>query len=194
MQKKTLLQLLILILIVGILFYIYQNYLLNQKKLTSDNVAKSKIVDFREDTPNLIHNIKYIAEDRDGSKYIITSKLGELNNDNPEIILMRDVTATIGLKNSKTVKIYSDIAEYNNINFNTKFYENVLMIHEEHVINSDNLDLMFEDSLIIISNNIIYKNLNTKMQADKIEIDLITKNSKIFMNDKFKKIKIINTN
>tara|TARA_B100000795_G_scaffold53919_1_gene35329 strand:+ start:1247 stop:1831 length:585 start_codon:yes stop_codon:yes gene_type:complete len=194
MQKKTLLQLLILILIVGILFYIYQNYLLNQKKLASDNVANSKIVDFREDTPNLIHNIKYIAEDRDGSKYIITSKLGELNNDNPEIILMRDVTATIGLKNSKTVKIYSDIAEYNNINFNTKFYENVLMIHEEHVINSDNLDLMFEDSLIIISNNIIYKNLNTKMQADKIEIDLITKNSKIFMNDKFKKIKIINTN
>ena len=194
MQKKTLLQLLILILIVGILFYIYQNYLLNQKKLTSDNVANNKIIDFREDGPNLIHNIKYIAEDRDGSKYIITSKLGELNNDNPEIILMRDVTATIGLKNSKTVKIYSDIAEYNNINFNTKFYENVLMIHEEHVINSDNLDLMFEDSLIIISNNIIYKNLNTKMQADKIEIDLITKNSKIFMNDKFKKVKIINTN
>ena len=194
MQKKTLLQLLILILIVGILFYIYQNYLLNQKKLTSDNVANNKIIDFREDGPNLIHNIKYIAEDRNGSNYIITSKLGELNNDNPEIILMRDVTATIRLKNSKIVKIYSDIAEYNNVNFNTKFNENVLMIHEEHVINSDNLDLIFEDSLIIISNNIIYKNLNTKMQADKIEIDLITKNSKIFMNDKFKKIKIINTN
>ncbi len=194
MQKKTLLQLLIFILIIGILFYIYKNYSLNQKNLVSDITTNSKVIELEKDTPNLIYNIKYTAEGRDGSNYIITSKLGEINNDNPEIILMRDVTATIGFKNSKTVKIYSGIAEYNNINFNTKFYEKVLMIHEEHVINSDNLDLMFVDNLVVISNNIIYKNLNTEMQADKIEIDLITKNSKIFMNDKFKKVRIINTN
>jgi hypothetical protein len=36
--------------------------------------------------------------------------------------------------------------------------------------------------------------LNTNLQADKVEIDLISKNSKIFMNDSSKKIKIVNVN
>ena len=45
-----------------------------------------------------------------------------------------------------------------------------------------------------ISKNIIYKNLDTKLEADKIEIDLLTKNTKIFMDDKSKKIKLIKSN
>ena len=45
-----------------------------------------------------------------------------------------------------------------------------------------------------ITNNVIYKNLNTKMFADKIEINLITKNSKIFMNSGSKKVKIVRIN
>ena len=68
------------------------------------------------------------------------------------------------------------------------------MSHQIHVITSDNLDLLFEVSLATISNNVIYKNLNTRMQADKIEIDLITKNSKIFMDNKTDKVKIVNIN
>jgi lipopolysaccharide export system protein LptA len=68
------------------------------------------------------------------------------------------------------------------------------MTHHIHAITSDNLDLSFDENLATISDNVIYKNLNTRMQADKIEIDLITKNSKIFMNDKLKKVKIININ
>ena len=41
---------------------------------------------------------------------------------------------------------------------------------------------------------IIYKNLNTKLLADKMEIDLITKNSKIFMNNNSDTIKIVSIN
>ena len=61
--------------------------------------------------------------------------------------------------------------------------ENVLMLHmNEHIsTNSDNLDLIFEKNLATLSNNIVYKNVNTKLlEADKMEIDLITKNSKNF--------------
>ena len=36
------------------------------------------------------------------------------------------------------------------------------------------------------------KTKNVKLEADTIEIDLITKNSKIFMTEENKKIKIIN--
>ena len=69
-----------------------------------------------------------------------------------------------------------------------------MVTYNDHFISSDKLDLIFEKNLATISNNIIYKNLNTKLQADKVEIDLITKNSKIFMNDKTKKIKIMSIN
>ena len=39
-------------------------------------------------------------------------------------------------------------------------------------------------------NNLIYENNTTRLIADKIEIDLITKNSKIFMYNDQEKIKI----
>ena len=39
-------------------------------------------------------------------------------------------------------------------------------------------------------NNLVYENNTSRLRADKIEIDLITKNSKIFMYNKKKKIKI----
>ena len=61
-------------------------------------------------------------------------------------------------------------------------------------ITSDNLNLYFEKNLADILNNVVYKNLNTTLEADKIEIDLLTKNSNIYMNNKFEKIKIINKN
>ena len=103
-------------------------------------------------------------------------------------------TATIDLNNSTPIKISAAKAIYNSINYDTKFYENVLVTYDEHIIKSDNLDLDFEKSLATVSNNIIYKNLNTKLQADKVVIDLITKNSRIFMNNKLDKVNIVKIN
>ena len=41
-------------------------------------------------------------------------------------------------------------------------------------------------------NNIIYNKPGTELFADRLEIDLLTKNSKIFMDNNSEKIKIIN--
>ena len=45
-----------------------------------------------------------------------------------------------------------------------------------------------------ISDNIKYKGMNTELLADKIKINLITKDTKIFMNNKTKKIKTVTLN
>lgn len=193
MKKKTFIQLLLLALIIIILFYFYGNIAKNKDTVnnTSINSNGTKEKNSKDNDPNLIYNLKYIAKGKNDSEYIIESRLGELNDKKPEIILMRNVTATINLKNSKPIQIFSDIAIYNSMSFNTEFKDNVLMKNEEHVITSDNLDLNFEDNMATILNNVIYTNVNTKMKADKIEIDLITKDSKIFMNSETKKIKIV---
>ena len=64
------------------------------------------------------------------------------------------------------------------------------MTYDEHIIRSQNLDLFFEKQIAQAMNNLVYENNTSRLRADKIEIDLITKNSKIFMYNKKKKIKI----
>ena len=195
MEKKTFLQLSILILIFGIIIFFYNHFKTNIKISNNNNpLSDNEKVIPKENSQNLIYNIEYVAESEDGTNYIINSEVGEFNNENPEVIFMEKVKAKIFLKNSDPINISSDFADYDNISFNTKFYGNVLITNDIHVITSNNLDLIFEDNLATISNNVIYKNLSTTMQADKIMMDLLTKESKIFMDDKSEKVKIVSIN
>tara|TARA_B110001452_G_scaffold146456_1_gene121755 strand:+ start:858 stop:1442 length:585 start_codon:yes stop_codon:yes gene_type:complete len=194
MQKKTILQLSLILIVTIISIVVFKFYFSDKGQ---NNVTKKVKIDnknFSNKTSNFVHDIEYISEDKEGNKYIIQSELGELKESEPGFILMRKVVAIVEMKNSTPINIFSDTAKYNNINYSTNFYGNVLITYDEHNITSDNLDLFFDKNLATISNNIIYKNLNTNLQADKVEIDLISKNSKIFMNDSSKKIKIVNVN
>ena len=194
MQKKTILQLSLILIVTIISIVVFKFYFSDKGQ---NNVTKKVKIDnknFSNKTSNFVHDIEYISEDKEGNKYIIQSELGELKESEPGFILMRKVVAIVEMKNSTPINIFSDTAKYNNINYSTNFYGNVLITYDEHNITSDNLDLFFDKNLATISNNIIYKNLNTNLQADKVEIDLISKNSKIFMNDNSKKIKIVNIN
>ena len=107
---------------------------------------------------------------------------------------MIEVVATINTNKGTSLKITANKATYNKINNNTEFNENVIGTYNFHVIKSDNLNFMFDENIVTSSNNVVYKNLNTQLEADKIILDLITKDSKIFMNDKSRKVKIISLN
>ena len=191
MQKKILLQFFLFSIVLIISFFFYKSYFDNKNIENKTNNIKIDKEILNEKRSNIMHNIKYVSKDRIGNKYIIVAESGELNDDQPKLILMKNVVATINFKDSTPINISAEHATYNKSNYNTNFYLNVLITYNEHIITSDNLDLIFEKNLATISNNITYKNLNNKLQADKIEIDLITKNSKIFMYDKSKKVKIV---
>ena len=133
----------------------------------------------------IVYNSTYL----DDNNYVIKAKFGEFSADDPSLMLLTNVTGTIFLKNSEIIEISSEKARYDSVGYNTNFSENVLITFNDHQINSDNFDLFFDKKLSTIYNNIIYKNLNTMLHADKIDIDLITKNSKIYMFDKSNKIK-----
>ena len=70
----------------------------------------------------------------------------------------------------------------------------MLIDYDEHQISSHYLDFSFENNVASVSKNIIYKSLNTELRADRMEINLITKNSKIFMDEKIKKVKVLTLN
>ena len=190
MQKKILLQIFLLVIIILISVKFYKAYFVNVN-IKKDIVEKNEN-NLKKKESSIIYNIKYSSESTNGNSYTITSETGELNDTQPELILMKKVKATIGFKNSSSMEIEAEYAFYNSVNYDTSFSSNVIVNFDEHMIKSNNLDLSLEKNLISISNNVIYKNLNTRLQADKVEVDLITKNSKIFMNDNSKKVKIIN--
>ena len=56
------------------------------------------------------------------------------------------------------------------------------------------MDLSLERNLLIISKKVTYNNLNNFLKADVIEMNLKTKDTKIFMYENEKKVKITNQN
>ena len=101
---------------------------------------------------------------------------------------MVDVEGKISILNKETVLIYSDFAKYDKDTLNTHFFGNVLLIYGNHNINSDDLFLNFFDKQTLVKNNIYYTDQQNKLFADIIEIDLMTKISKVYMLEKQKKI------
>ena len=192
MSKKFILQIILfsfIILIIGGTIYYINRDKKNNQELSNVETEKNQNKESKKKS-SIIKNIKYTSSDNEGNKYEIIAKLGEVDFNNQEIINMQNVKAIIALKDSEVIIINSDFAQYNTKNYDTQFSENVLMTYDEHIIRSKNLDLFFEKHIAQAMNNLVYENNTSRLRADKIEIDLITKNSKIFMYNKKKKIKI----
>jgi hypothetical protein len=190
MNIKILIQLLLFIILVSTVTTYYYFYKNNKTNANINKINNNNEISINKNSSNLIKNIYYVSTDNLGNKFIIKSKTGEINIVNPDIVYMTNVEAIINLINSDPIIIKANHAKYNKINYETNFKEDVLLTYQAHRITSQNLDLSFENNLATIYNKIVYDNNNVKISADILEIDLITKNSKIFMNNEYKKIKI----
>ena len=195
MNKKVLIQfsLLLTIFISCLIFY---RVFFFSPDLELKDIKKSQQDQkvFLENGTNQMNDITYNSKYLDDNKYIIKAKFAEFNEDDPDIMLLTNVKGKIFFESSGTVEIFSNKALYNSVNYNTNFYNKVLVVYENNQINSNNFDLFFDKKIGTIYGDVIYKNLNTTLEADKIDIDLITKDSKIYMLDKSKKINIKNLN
>jgi len=143
---------------------------------------------------NILENVEYENYDNEGNKYKITAEKGEIKDASTNIIYMKNVIATIHLKNLEFLTITSLEAIFDNENFKTNFSKNIKLKYLNHHLSGENLNFLFKQNLITMENQVVYKSLDTKLIADRIVIDLITKNSKIFMKNDNKKIKIFNQN
>ena len=159
---------------------------------SSDDISNNESNFYIDDENNLIKNLRYFSKDNLGNEYVIESKYSELNLNNVDIINMKDVIAKIIMVNSKPIYVTSDFAKYNNENYETTFTDNVLIIYLDNKIRCEKFYISIENNFANVTDNVIYENPNGKLIADTIEIDLITKNSKIFMIDKNKKVMVLN--
>ena len=194
MNKKVIIQLLLLIVLFGIIISVFFLYFNKEKNIKEENKITNKAIqtEIDSETGTLIKDINYSFSDPSGNYYELFSELGEVDISDSDKMLMTNVIANIYLKNSTPIKIVSKYANYNKIDHETNFFENVEVTHLIHKANSENLDISFKKNIAVMYNNVVYNKPGTQLIADRLEIDLITKNTKIFMDNKSEKIKIIN--
>jgi len=203
MNVKIIVQIILSILILVIFYLFYSTYFKNNdsdtnkiiqeqnakresklvRKDASDNLVK------KEESSNLIENIEYKSSDRKGNQYILTAKTGETNIDNKNIMKLQSVNGKIILVGRKPIFIYSNHADYNTENYDTKFYDNVEIQFEDNKVKSNNFDLFIKDNIAKIYNNVQFDNIVSKLNADIINIDLLEGNINVDMFDKSNKVK-----
>ena len=194
MNKKTAIQifLILLIFLFSILFYL--KYFKNSQKI-SENILKEdeQNIVSQNDNSTYIDNINYISSDTRGNRYQITAEQAEIKIEDSDEMLLENVVAYIFIKDSDTIMITSNFGVYNSKNYDTIFSENVIILYPGHKITGEYLDLSFLKNLGTISKDVIYKGEKTSLFADKVEINLTTKDTKIFMDDKNKKVLVKGT-
>jgi len=173
------------------IIYLIFNAIYNK---TQKNDLKKNLVEETPNKSNIINDVSYKTTDLDGNEYIIEALIGEIDYTTPNIIYLTNVTAIIKLKNSEIIDIKSDFGKYNSENNDTIFSKNVKINYLENAILSQYLDFSLIKNYMIISKNVVYTNLENVLKADVVEIDLKTKDSKIFMYEKNKKVNIKSKN
>ena len=183
MDKKSYIQISITILILLIITFVYFDYFKSPKENLSIKTEDSSAKKLVKNSDDLISEMSYFSEDNKGNRYEIFSKYGILNPDKSNLILMEKVNAVVYLSTDEKILISSKKAKYNESNNDTSFSGSVKMIYGRHVINSEYLDLSFNDQAATLYDNVEYKSNLSKLKADKIIIDFLNKNTKIQMND-----------
>ena len=187
MIRKIYIQLFLILILIIIFLLLFFKYF-KQSNLKND--FKVKVEQTTITSESLIEDLKYISTDREGNEYKIEAKKGNIDQKNPDIIYLENVNAIISLGNSQYISIVSKFAKYNTKNFDTLFNDSVSVDYGEHFLRSEFLDLSFENNLVSLYSNVRYQSGISSLRADRAEIDILNKKTKIFMEKPDKKVKI----
>jgi len=189
-MKNKIVVILLIILFIGLSFYLYPK-IFDKKKVEEIVINQTEEISAES---NIIIDINYTSEDDKGNKYIVNAVKGEIDYSNTNIMFLTDVEATIKLNNSNIIEITSDYGKYNIENFDTIFSKNVISKYLDNKITGEYLDFSLNRNTMIMSRNVIYTNSENILEADVIEMNLDTKNTKVFMYKSNEKVNIKSKN
>ncbi len=186
-----------IILIVGVFFiifsFIYFKYF-NKDETTKVILEETEKTEEIVYSSNILTDVKYTSKDSKGNEYIITALKGEVDYSNTDIIYLTKVTGLIKLNNSSNITINSDFGKYDTSNFDTIFSKNVIIKYQKNKILGEYVDFSVDRNSMIISKNVSYTNLENILESDVIEMNLETRDIKIFMHEDKKKVNIKSKN
>ena len=184
MKKKNIIVLIIFSIL--IIIFLYVKFIKKEKIIEIEPIDPDEVIY----SSNIIKDVYYSSKDAKGNEYIIKALQGEIDFKQNEIIYLTNVKALIKLTNSNNVEITSNYGRYNLNNFDTIFSKNVVINYLDNKITGEYLDFSMKRNSMIISRDVIYTNLENILKADVIEININTKDTKIFMHKTNEKVNI----
>jgi len=197
MKKKIIIFTIVVLFLIIINHFFLKNLDNDQLNNSNKNLEleiENEEIEKQTYSSNVLENVNYSSIDPEGNEYTIIASEGEIDIKNNQTIFLKNVKASIKLKNSDIILISSGFAKYNAANLDTIFTENVVIENLENKIIGEYLDFSMLRKNIIISKDVVFKNKSNILKTDVIEIDIDTKNVKFYMNEKEKKVSIIKTN
>ena len=179
-----------------IIIFFFSLKLFNKEKrasLKKEAIVKeidNTTVDEIDTTTNIIKDVSYSSNDAKGNEYVLNAKEGQIDINNDKVIFLKGVEATITLASDEIINIQSKFGKYNINNYDTIFSENVLIEYKDNNIKGNYVDFSLNRNSLIISKNVVYLNQKNLLRADVVEINISTKDTKIFMYEEKKKVKI----
>lgn len=158
---------------------------IDNKNATSEEKITEKKLDL-EKIKNLTTEVEYITTNKDGDVFKISAKYGKTNFKNTNILDLENVSGIISSKQRSEIYISSNYAKYNYDNQNSKFYGNVILKYDNKIITCNNLDLIISDNIAVAYTNVIIKDDKSKMTAQMITLDTVTKDININAKEKIK--------
>ena len=203
MSKKTLMQILLIIflffLILFTFIFFYEPNKINKPFKTLKNPEKNNIVSSSEEQ-SMIENLEYTSSNSNGDVFELYADYGEPSIEDPDLMFLKNVRAKIIFIDKNNINLISDFANFNTKTFETLFINNVQITRMDEIVTGNELYLVLENkidlqkdkkkeqNLLRMSHNILFQKPGYNLKADILEIDLITKNLKIFMNDRVEKV------
>ena len=145
----------------------------------------------KEKIKNLVKDIEYNSIDEKGNKFYLLASSGKSNIYNKDILDLDNVRGEITSDNRDTIYIVSDFAQFNSVNSNSKFYNNVVINYQDKQITCINFDINMETNKAIAYNDVIITDAKSTMRAGILELDLKTKDININPESAKDKIEVI---
>ena len=198
MKKKIILGTSFIILFFSLLTFQYfkssnEKKIVEKKKIELVEKENLKIDEEKIESSNIIEDVSYSAKDIKGNEYFLRANEGIIDQNESNFIFLKSVKAIINLKDLKLVEISSDFGKYNIKNYDTIFSKNVIISYLDNIITGDYLDFSLDKNLMMISKNVVLKNKKSTLQADVVEVNIETKDIKIFMYEENKSVNIKST-
>ena len=150
----------------------------DSKKVNDDKKITEKKQKYKK-FENLTKQIQYITSRSNGDVFKILADTGRTNLKNSNLLDLENVKGSIISSERSDIYISSKFAEYNYSDQNSKFYDDVIIKYDDQVIKCDNFDLKISDNIAIAYNNVIFQNRDSLMKAEKITMNILTKDISI---------------
>ena len=173
--------------------YFYYPYINKEKLIENQPVEKNLQETIGKKKSTTFENVEYKGlYDLDKPFTVKSEEAYILDDENPDILYMMSMHATLYLSDGRIVDIISNKGKYNKVTQDCFFEEDVKATDGETKIFAENLDLLATENFVKIYNSVKLNHSTGTLRADKIDYDFETKYFKVSMfDDKTVKMKVI---